>query len=93
MQNVSPALARAVGIEPHEELPSYAWPGGYPLYYLDGDNCVLCPKCANASRDGSWDDSCFPVAYSVNWEDTDLYCEQCSKHIESAYGDDESEGK
>ena len=32
------------------DLQSYAWPGGYPLYYLDGCNCVLCPACANASE-------------------------------------------
>jgi hypothetical protein len=28
-------------------LPAYAWPGGYPLYYLCADNGVLCPQCAN----------------------------------------------
>ena len=30
------------------KLPSYAWPGGYPIYYLDGSNCILCPDCANS---------------------------------------------
>lgn len=27
--------------------PSYAWPGGYPIYYVDNDNNVLCPTCAS----------------------------------------------
>jgi hypothetical protein len=29
-------------------LDAYAWPGGYPVYYLDKNNDVLCPKCAQA---------------------------------------------
>lgn len=31
------------------------------------------------------------VAYGVNWEDPDLYCDDCSERIESAYGDKESD--
>jgi hypothetical protein len=29
-------------------LDTYAWPGGYPIYYLDKRGDVLCPKCAQA---------------------------------------------
>jgi hypothetical protein len=29
-------------------LDAYAWPGGYPVFYLDRNNDVLCPKCAQA---------------------------------------------
>lgn len=32
------------------KLATYAWPGGYPIFYLDGENNCLCPKCANESR-------------------------------------------
>lgn len=28
------------------QLPTYAWPGGYPLYFICADNEVSCPKCA-----------------------------------------------
>jgi len=28
-------------------LPAFAWPGGYPMYYVTTDGCVLCPSCAN----------------------------------------------
>jgi len=66
------------------QLPSFAWPGGYPLYYLDNENSVLCPECANAEGY-----STEPIACGVNWEDDSLYCDDCSKRIESAYGEEE----
>lgn len=69
------------------ELPSYAWPGGYPMFYVDKECAVLCPKCANKA-----DEYSVPVVdYDVNWEDVDLYCDDCSSRIPSAYGDDKDE--
>jgi hypothetical protein len=71
------------------KLPAYAWPGGYPLYYLAKDNGVLCPKCANEfTPDRDNDEQLEPVAYDVNWEDDSLYCEHCNARIESAYGEE-----
>ena len=61
-------------------LPAYAWPGGYQMFYLDEGNCVLCPDCAN--KDGYADEV---VAYDINWEDDNLYCDDCSKQIEASY--------
>lgn len=29
------------------KVPTYAFPGGYPMYYLMADNEILCPDCAN----------------------------------------------
>jgi hypothetical protein len=29
----------------------YAWPGGYPVFYLTGDNAVLCPNCVDKERE------------------------------------------
>lgn len=26
------------------KLPAYAWPGGYPIFYIASDNGVLCPE-------------------------------------------------
>lgn len=66
------------------KLSSYAWPGGYPLYYLDNENNVLCPKCAN--KDGM---STEVVAADINYEDGELYCDDCSERIESAYAEPE----
>ncbi len=71
---------------------SYAWPGGYPLYYVTSDGAALCPHCMTKerkqivrstvlnSRDG-WQVS----GQDVNWEDSELYCDHCNKRIESAY--------
>jgi len=70
------------------KLPSYAWPGGYPMYYLDGENSVLCPVCAEKSNDDAIPQF-RPVAYGVNWEDANMFCDSCCKRIESAYAEDE----
>lgn len=77
----------------NNELDAYAWPGGYPIYYLDNDNAVLCPKCATEAfkrkADGN-EFSYWPVVSDVNWEDASLQCENCYQRIESAYAEDES---
>lgn len=39
-------LERVAGL-----LPAYAWPGGYPIIYLDGNNKVLCATCATKEID------------------------------------------
>lgn len=70
------------------KLPAYAWPGGYPIYYLAKDNGVLCPKCANeyaAGRDN--DEQLEPVACDIHYEGAALQCENCNAEIESAYGE------
>jgi hypothetical protein len=67
------------------KLPSYAWPGGYPLFYVTGNNDVLCPDCANA--DGYEEDN-LPRDCGINHEDPDLYCDDCGERIESAYADE-----
>jgi hypothetical protein len=72
------------------KLPAYAWPGGYPIFYLAKDNGVLCPTCANEfnpERDN--DEQLEAIAGDVNWEDPTLYCENCNKRIESAYAENE----
>jgi hypothetical protein len=75
------------------ELQSHAWPGGYPLFYATQDGGTLCPGCARmAESEGLTDDTDDPqwciVAGQVNWEDESLYCDHCSRCIESAYVDD-----
>jgi len=68
------------------KLQSFAWPGGYPIFYLDSRSSVLCPDCAN-TEEASVCKTSDIVAADVNYEDNDLYCDECSKRIESAYGD------
>lgn len=62
---------------------AYAWPGGYPFYYLAANGTTFCPPCANQ------EDAEPPiVARDVNWEDPALYCDGCGNRIESAYAED-----
>ena len=53
----------------------YAWPGGYPILYLDTDNSVTCSDCA------SKEDTAF-----IHYEGVPLHCEECNSVTESAYG-------
>lgn len=77
------------GVESSEKLPSYAWPGGYPIYYLCADSGILCPDCANgpdvAGADAD-DKQWHVVAGDVHWEGDPLICDHCNTQIESAYG-------
>jgi hypothetical protein len=89
-------VRRAVGLTVcREALPAYAWPGGYPVYYLAADGEVICPECANANLaqiDGAikagprsgWDDWRL-VASDVNYEDAHMTCAHCNKGIPCAY--------
>jgi hypothetical protein len=71
------------------ELDPYAWPGGYPVFYLDSNDNVCCPKCASDPDEvHRADDENLIVAGDCNWEDPDLYCDCCNERIESAYADD-----
>ena len=72
----------------------YAWPGGYPLYFIMDDCEALCFECARKEKSRictaiSEKERCgWTVKHvDVNWESTDLYCCHCSKPIESAYGE------
>ena len=69
----------------------YAWPGGYPLYFVTSDGealsfdaakqnaMTICRAIRQKSRCG-W----HVVACDVNWEDASLYCEHTGERIESA---------
>lgn len=75
-------------------LGPYAWPGGYPLYFIMSDGGALSFKTAKAQRRnllealrdgdrGGWR----PLAVDVNWEDADLTDDHTGELIESAYGE------
>jgi len=67
------------------KLPAYAFPGGYPIYYLDSENSVLCADCATKSADDPDEVQHFkPISFGVIEDagDDDLtFCGQCSKNI------------
>ena len=69
----------------------YAWPGGYPVFYITADSGVLCPTCVQENlalcTDDPEDKQWHVVAHAANWEDPTLYCDNCNKRIESAYAE------
>lgn len=73
----------------------YAWPGGYPLFFITSDGGCLHVKCAEENKEAvvdsiesRCDDGWCVEAQDVNWEDPDLYCDHCGERIESAYAED-----
>jgi len=78
----------------------YAWPGGYPVYWImsDGGACAfdvakserrnmleaLADYRSNRHEHSGWR----PVALEINWEDGDLFCDHTGAKIESAYGEE-----
>lgn len=73
---------------------AYAFPGGYPLYYIMRDGGIVCPGCMNDStnpihvgeqHNHQWQ----VIGAEINYEDAFLFCEHCSNRIESAYAEDE----
>ncbi|MFA7334869.1 MAG: hypothetical protein WC130_11345 [Kiritimatiellia bacterium] len=74
----------------------YAWPGGYPKALITADGGCLCVDCVKKEwRQICWEsfqntNYGFRVAgVDVNYENTELYCDHCGKHMESAYGESE----
>jgi hypothetical protein len=71
---------------------SFAWPGGYPLYFITQDGAALSFKTVREEwRQVVWDwlvgasTGWRVIACGVNWEDGNLYCEHSNEKIESAY--------
>jgi hypothetical protein len=67
----------------------YAWPGGYPVFYVCDDGGALCPTCVQENLEQCQDaDDCelFVTTHGINYENDSLYCDHCSETIESAYG-------
>ena len=84
------------------EFPMFAWPGGYPFYYVAEDGGVFCPNCVNGKNGSECivvDDGCqsgwLVIGVDVHYEGEALRCCHCEKEIESAYGnpDDNEKGE
>ena len=74
----------------------YAWPGGYPLYFVTRCGGVLSFKAVRAQwRNVVWDhlsdaSTGWRIAgIDTNWEDASLFCDHTGERIESAYAEDE----
>jgi hypothetical protein len=92
-------VRRALKLEvSRKPLDAYAWPGGYPMFYVFADGGCICPNCANrniteideAMRTGRGRNSHGGWAIEgadVNYEDAELTCDHCHKTIEAAYAE------
>jgi hypothetical protein len=67
----------------------YAWPGGYPIFYLMDDCETLCPNCANNPsnpiHEDEPNDGWRIIAADINYEDQEMYCCHCNTKIDTAY--------
>jgi hypothetical protein len=84
VRQATPPAGRNVALK----LDSYAWPGGYQMYYLTASSDALCPGCANckevrrADPDYCGDDQWNLIGAEINYEDINLYCAHCNKSID-----------
>lgn len=76
----------------------YAWPGGYPLYFIAADGEALSFQAVRDNLKLVMHATCYPeyrendwriVGVDVNWEDTHLYCGHTNERIQSAYGEED----
>lgn len=72
----------------------FAWPGGYPKFFLCADGETLSYEAARECFKQIAHAHCYPeyrdsqwtlVGYDVNWEDQNMVCAHTNKPIESAY--------
>ena len=96
-------MTRTIEIDHTLKPIKYAWPGGYPVYYLAErgwrdietgildwahHNREIDTCCASCASKASEYDLIL-IGQEANYEDTELYCDVCNERIESAYAEDE----
>ena len=75
----------------------YAWPGGYPLYFIAADGEALSFKAVQdnlkevmrATYSRQYGNDWRVVGVQVNWEDDHLFCAHTNERIVSAYGEED----
>lgn len=68
---------------------SHAWPGGYPVAWLDEDNATMCSDCALAAQKEYGVDYT-PFVLEEPSEDG-VMCERCNEWIDPPYTEDAQE--
>ena len=75
---------------------AYAWPGGYPMYFVTTDGAALSFEAVRGnlrwcvwSLDNDCNDGWQICACDINYEDAGLFCDHTGERIESAYAEDE----
>jgi hypothetical protein len=75
-----------------DSFPSYAWPGGYPIVYVDpeDESEILCADTVREMiESGDWPDGRSVDSYT-HYEGSPVEC-TCGRVIESAYGNPDAE--
>lgn len=75
-------------------LGQYAWPGGYPRYFITSDGSALSFQTVREEWRNVVDahlrdcnDGWRVIAVDINWEDGDLFDDHSNERIESAYAE------
>lgn len=75
----------------------WAWPGGYPRYFITSDGAALSYRAAREEAEqieyaiaNKLSDGWRVVAVDINFEDADLFCDHTGEKIEAAYADEEA---
>ena len=79
------------------ERGPYAWPGGYPCFFITNDGAALSFDTVKDNIDDVREAMADPNDHSgwrveavdVNWEDPELYDDVTGDRIESAYAEDD----
>lgn len=73
-------LEKIVGPIEEGKLPAFAWPGGYPILYVDTYGDDYCAECAQEEET--------ITGASVYYEDPPAYCIGCGMEIKRSMKDD-----
>jgi len=75
----------------------YAWPGGYPMFFVCRDGAALSYQAAADHKHMIIEAIKYGIAadwrvigFEINWEDANLYCDHTGKRIESAYAEEDA---
>ena len=66
----------------------YAWPGGYPLYFITMDGAAF---SFDTMRERFREEASAVAGVQVNYEDAALYCDYTGERIPSAYAEPEDQ--
>ena len=76
---------------------AYAWPGGYPMFFICRDGAALSYDAALDNKHmiiDAIENGCAAdwrvIGFEINWEDANLYCDHTGKRIESAYAEEDA---
>jgi hypothetical protein len=77
----------------------YAWPGGYPTYFVDQNGDALSHEAVRSEWSQVVETFIFKIrntgwniaGIEINWENANLTCEHTGKRIPSAYAEPEEE--